>query len=98
VRRSEYGDRIGEYDELVSQRAAPAASRSMAEIENEERYERLSERIDELEAELDDYRGEFTADGAFPVLIRDAGPADYIPGLYSPNSSRMASQISPVVA
>ena len=30
--------------------------------------------------------------------VRDAGPADYIPGLYSPNSSRMASQISPVVA
>lgn len=72
LRRSEYDDRVGEYYELVSQRAALEANHPISELEDDERYAELSARIEELEADLDGYWTEFSADEDFSVLIRDA--------------------------
>lgn len=72
LRRSEYDDRVGEYYELVSQRAALEANYPISELEDDERYAELSARIEELEADLDGYWTEFSADEDFSVLIRDA--------------------------
>lgn len=72
LRRSEYDDRVGEYYELVSQRAALEANHPVTELEEDDRYAELSERIEELEAELDGHLTEFSADEDYPVLLRDA--------------------------
>ena len=68
-----YDDTFQEYFSLVSKRAALQTSKSQSALETNEEYQELTERINELEADLDDAMMDLD-EGEFGALFRMPEP------------------------
>jgi len=70
---SSYDDTFQKYFSLVSKRAALQTSKSQSALETNEEYQELTDRINELEAELDDAMMDLD-EGEFGALFRMPEP------------------------
>lgn len=70
--RASYDERLQEVASLVTKRAVLEAERTAAELDASEEYADLLDRIDELQAELDDLSEAFSPDD-YRLLFREIG-------------------------
>ena len=70
--RIEYDDLLQRAASLASKRAVLESEKPTAHLENNESYEELLERLDELDADIDDLGEAFSADD-YRAMFRDIG-------------------------
>jgi two-component system response regulator AdeR len=68
--RSEYDDMLQEYYSLVEKQATLEATKSTAELANNEEYNRVQSRVDELQGDLSDTLDGIGSDEDFIATIR----------------------------
>ncbi len=73
LERSEYDSLLQEYYALIEKRATLEASKNRAELEGNDEYTRLKERIDGLRGELSETLGGIEDDDNFIATIRSIG-------------------------
>lgn len=76
LERSEYDSLLQEYYSLVEKRATLEATKTGAELENNDEYRKLKDRIDELRDNLSETLGGIEDDDDFIATIRGLSDAD----------------------
>jgi len=76
LERSSYDGLLQEYYALVEKRATLEATKSSAELADNEEYQQLEERIDDLQDKLDETLGGIDSDEDFIATLRGIGDVE----------------------
>jgi len=76
LERSEYDDLLQEYYSLVEKRATLETTKSSAELNENEEYAELEERVEQLRADLSEHDARFESDQDFISALREVSDVE----------------------